>query len=148
MSNKIGSILSSYRRNGPNCQNEDKFIIRKTDYVHMACDTSRKKPGPKRKLHLQRNLITTETLIQTFADDTKKDLIKELAYLFNIMVESPTSIQSEEGAASPKYVYNTFYNMPTGNFEIDSLGSRNIHSSIKEVVDNVINKNITKIPAA
>ncbi|CAG8799895.1 8936_t:CDS:2, partial [Dentiscutata erythropus] len=158
MSDKFESVLSSYQRSGPNCQGEDKSIIRKTEYVHTACDMfPKKKRGPKPKFHLvdidlerlgsnnlvhrivgiQRNLVTME-IIQVF-DDTKKDLITELISLFNIMVgaglyslESPTSIQSNEGAALPLYFLNKFYNMPTGNYEIDSFCSQNIHSSIKE----------------
>ncbi|CAG8673363.1 7638_t:CDS:1, partial [Dentiscutata heterogama] len=170
MTDEFESVLSSCQRGGPNCQDEDKSMIRKTEYVHTACDKCRKnhhkcsgpprclrcetqnflcnfnkipkKRGPKPKLHrivgIQRNSVTMDILIQVF-NDTKKDLITELISQFNIMVgaglyslESPTSIQNNEGAALPLYFLNKFYNMPTGNYEIDSFCLRNIQSSIKE----------------
>ncbi|CAG8698091.1 3220_t:CDS:2, partial [Racocetra persica] len=124
-------------------------------------DASPKKRGPKRKLPLgnadlesndpmhhkvriQRN-ITMEILIQAL-DDPTKDLMIKLQDLFNMLVgaglynlESPTSSENEEGAALPLYV-NAFYNVPTGNDQIDAIGSQNIEMSIKDVVDNFTNK--------
>ncbi|CAG8690250.1 24356_t:CDS:1 [Racocetra persica] len=42
MSDKIESVLFSYQKNVSNRQYEDKTIIRKTEYVNVACDRCRK----------------------------------------------------------------------------------------------------------
>ncbi|CAG8766885.1 10324_t:CDS:1 [Dentiscutata erythropus] len=146
----VQTACDTCRKNHYKCSGPPRCLRCETRNHLCNFNKVRKKRGPKPKLHriagVQRNLVTMEILIQAF-NDTKKDLITELISQFNIMVgaglyslESPPSIQNNEGAASPLYFLNMFYNMPTGNYEIDSFCSRNIHSEIKEIVDNFVNK--------
>ncbi|CAG8478321.1 23343_t:CDS:1 [Cetraspora pellucida] len=123
--------------------------------LNLLCvyNKSPRRRGPKPKVRIQK-IIAMESLIQAF-DGPRKDLMIDLTNLFNKLVgadlfnmlvgaglyhlESPPPIQIE-GTALSLYINNAFYNMPTGISEIDLLGSQNIQSSIKEIIDKFINK--------
>ncbi|CAG8630915.1 10454_t:CDS:1 [Cetraspora pellucida] len=149
------------RKNHLKCSGEPKCA--RCMFLNVLCvyNKSPQKRGPKPKSHLVNTALESndpvhhkvriqrtmamESLIQAF-DGPRKDLMIDLTNLFNMLVgaglyhlESPPSIQNE-GTALSLYISNAFYNMPTGIGEIDSFCSRNIQSSIKEIVDKFINK--------